>query len=52
MVDIATLPEEEQKKILARRAYQKKWREKNRDKCKAYSDRFFQKQAEKNNGNN
>ena len=52
MVDITTLPEEEQKKILARRTYQKKWRENNKDKCREYADKFFQKQAEKNNGNN
>ena len=48
MVNIETLPEEEQKKILARRAYQKEWRKNNRDKCKQYSDKFFQKQAKKN----
>ena len=48
MVNIETLPEEEQRKVLARRAYQKKWRAMNKDKCKAYSDKFFQKQAEKN----
>lgn len=52
MVDIETLSEEERKKVLARRAYQKEWRKNNRDKCKQYSDRFFQKQAEKSNGNN
>ena len=33
--------------ILARREYQRKWRENNKDKVKAHNERFFKKQAEK-----
>lgn len=47
MLDLKELNEEEQAIILARRAYKKEWRAKNKDKVKAANDRFYKKQAEK-----
>ena len=36
---------EENSVVLARRAYQKAWREKNKDKVKAANERFWAKKA-------
>lgn len=47
MTDFENLSAEEQAVILARRAYQKAWRAKNKDKVKANNARFYKKQAEK-----
>jgi hypothetical protein len=47
MTDISKLPAEEQEIILAKRAYKKAWRAKNKDKVKAANDRFYKKLAEK-----
>lgn len=47
MTDISKLTPEEQAVILARRSYQKKWRENNKDKVKAANERFFKKQLDK-----
>ena len=47
MIDVNTLNEEEKAVILARRAYKKAWREKNKDKVKASNARFYLKQAKK-----
>lgn len=47
MKDLTNLSEEEKAVILARREYQRKWRENNKDKVKAHNERFFRKQAEK-----
>lgn len=47
MKDFEKLSAEEQAVILARRAYQKSWRAKNKDKVKAHNAKFYKKQAEK-----
>ncbi len=47
MKDLTNVSEEEKAVILARREYQRKWRENNKDKVKAHNERFFKKQAEK-----
>lgn len=47
MKDFEKLSAEEQAVILARRAYQKEWRAKNKDKVKAHNAKFYKKQAEK-----
>lgn len=47
MKEFEKLSAEEQAVILARRAYQKKWRAENKDKVKAHNARFYKKQAEK-----
>ena len=36
---------QEQKAVLARRAYQKQWRDKNKDKVKEHQRRFWLKKA-------
>ena len=47
MTDVKNLTNEEQKLIAARRAYQKEWRAKNKDRIKQYNHNFFKKLAEK-----
>ena len=47
MTDFSMLSEEEKAIILAKRAYKKEWRAKNKEKVKAANDRFYKKQAEK-----
>lgn len=47
MTNLERLSAEEQAIILARRAYKKEWRAKNKDKVKAANDRFYKKQAER-----
>lgn len=47
MIDLTALSEEDQAVILARRAYKKAWREKNKDKVKASNERFYKKLAAK-----
>ena len=41
MKNLTNLSEEEKAVILARREYQRKWRENNKDKVKAHNERFF-----------
>ncbi len=47
MTNLKRLSAEEQSIILARRAYKKEWRAKNKDKVKAANDRFYKKQDER-----
>lgn len=47
MIDLTALPAEDQAVILAKRAYKKAWREKNKDKVKASNERFYKKLAAK-----
>lgn len=47
MKDMSKLTPEEKAVVLARREYQRKWREKNPTKQKEYSDRFFSKLQQK-----
>lgn len=47
MTDVKNLTNEEQKLIAARRAYQKEWRAKNKDRIKQYNRNFLKKLAEK-----
>ena len=47
MTNLKNLTNEEQKLIAARRAYQKEWRAKNKDKIKRYNRNFLKKLAEK-----
>lgn len=47
MTDLKNLTNEEQKLIAARRAYQKEWRAKNKDRIKRYNHNFLKKLAEK-----
>ena len=47
MIDLSKLNAEDREAVIARRAYQKAWREKNRDKVKANNARFYKKHAEK-----
>lgn len=47
MIDVNTLSEEERAIVLARRAYNREWKAKNRDKVKAHQERFYKKHAEK-----
>lgn len=48
MIDITTLKPEERKIIEARREYQRKWREANKDKVKQHNKRFYEKKAKEN----
>ncbi len=43
--DINTLSAEERAIVEARRAYQREWRSKNKDKVKEHNRRFWQKKA-------
>ena len=43
--DLDNLSAEERAVVLARRAYQKKWRSENRDKVKAANNRYWLKKA-------
>lgn len=47
MADLKNLTNEEQKLVAARRAYQKEWRAKNKDRIKQYNRKFLKKLAEK-----
>lgn len=49
MTDISKLSESEQAVILARRAYFRKWREKNREKARGYLQRYWEKKAQEEN---
>lgn len=44
-VDISKLPAEKRAAIEARRAYQREWRAKNRDKTRAYEERYWARKA-------
>lgn len=44
--DLDNLSAEECAVVLARRAYQKQWRDKNKDKVKAATTRFWLKEAQ------
>lgn len=48
MIDITTLSAEERKMIEARREYQRRWREANKDKVKEHNKRFYEKIAKEN----
>ena len=43
--DLDSLSAEERAVVLARRAYQKKWRSENKDKVKAANNRYWLKKA-------
>lgn len=45
MANLIVSPEEEQKAIEARRAYQRQWRAANKDKVKEHNRRFWLKKA-------
>ena len=47
MANLDNLTEEERNIVLARREYQRRWREANKDKVKAHNKRFYEKQVEK-----
>lgn len=47
MIDLNALSEEERAIVLARRAYNREWKAKNRDKVKAANERFYRRHAEK-----
>lgn len=47
MTDISNLTAEERAIIIAKRAYKKEWRAKNKDKVKASNKRFYLKHAQK-----
>lgn len=49
MVDLNTLSLDERKVIEARREYQRKWREANKDKVQEHNRRFYKKKAAENN---
>lgn len=44
-IDISALPAEKRAAIEARRAYQREWRAKNRDKIRAAEERYWAKKA-------
>lgn len=44
-IDVSTLSAEKRAAIEARRAYQREWRAKNRDKIRASEERFWLKKA-------
>lgn len=48
MIDINTLSPEERKIVEARREYQRKWREANKEKVKEHNKRFYKKKAKEN----
>ena len=48
MIDINTLNPEERKIVEARREYQRKWREANKEKVKEHNKRFYEKKAKEN----
>lgn len=51
-IDVSTLSAEKRAAVEARRAYQREWRAKNRDKIKASEERYWAKKAaEMNVGN-
>lgn len=43
--DISKLPAEQRKAVEARRAYQREWRARNREKIKAYEERYWLKRG-------
>ena len=45
MIDLSAVAPEERKIIEARREYQKKWRDANKDKVKEHNRRFYEKKA-------
>ena len=45
MTDISKLPEAERNAVLAKRAYYKEWRARNKDKVKETNRRFWEKRA-------
>ena len=51
MADISKLPINEQKVILARREYFRKWRQANKDKVREHNRRYWQKKALENSNN-
>lgn len=48
MININTLSPEERKIVEARREYQRKWREANKEKVKEHNKRFYEKKAKEN----
>ena len=48
MININTLSPEERKIVEARREYQRKWREANKEKEKEHNKRFYEKKAKEN----
>ncbi len=50
--DVSNLPAEKRAAIEARRAYQREWRAKNRDKIRASEARYWAKKAASINANN
>lgn len=50
MIDVTNLTPEERKIIEARREYQRKWREANKDKVKQHFKKFYEKQSAKKEG--
>lgn len=48
MIDVTTLTPEERKIVEARREYQRKWREANKDKVKQHNKKFYEKMAAEN----
>ena len=46
-INLDAVSEEERERIIARRAYKKQWRAKNRERVAEYDRRFWDKQAEK-----
>ena len=48
MIDLSAVAPEERKIIEARREYQKKWRDANKDKVKEHNRRFYEKKAKEN----
>lgn len=51
MTDISKLPKNEQDAILARRAYYRAYRAKNKDKVKVYQQRYWAKKAQEQKNN-
>lgn len=45
MIDVSNVTPEERKVIMARREYQRLWREANKDKVKEHNRRFYEKKA-------
>ena len=46
MTDISKLSENEKAVVLAKRAYFRNWRKNNKEKAKAYQQRYWEKKAQ------
>lgn len=51
-IDVSMLSAEKRAAIEARRAYQREWRARNRDKIRASEERYWAKKAARNNTTN